>query len=107
MEKNDQRMKKIKFFGAGHTLTSILWWISFFFVLWLQHNGRDLNNVEYTIYAAFVFVLIVAGVIFKELQRYTAGEDTDKRMKSLTKAYIGVWGVWIIADIWFTVYYQN
>ena len=55
-------------------------------------------------YAAFVFVLIVAGVIFKELQRYTAGEDTDKRMKSLTKAYIGVWGVWIIADIWFTVW---
>lgn len=104
VEKNDQRMKKIKFFGAGHTLTSILWWISFFFVLWLQHNGRVLNNVEYTIYAAFVFVLIVAGVIFKELQRYTAGEDTDKRMKSLTKAYIGVWGVWIIADIWFTVW---
>ena len=25
-------------------------------------------------------------------------------MKSLTKAYIGVWGVWIIADIWFTVW---
>ena len=67
MEKNDQRMKKIKFFGAGHTLTSILWWISFFFVLWLQHNGRDLNNVEYTIYVAFVFVLYSRN--YKDIQQ--------------------------------------
>ena len=79
MEKNDQRMKKIKFFGTGYTISNVLWWISF-------------------------FILIIAGVIFKELQRRAEGADSDKRMKSLTKVYIGVWIVWAIVDIWFTVW---
>ena len=84
--------KKIKFFGAGYTASNVFWWIGFFIVIWLEYKGKNLNNVQNTIYYSIVFVLIIAGVVFKELQRHTAGEDTNKAMKSLTKAYIGIWG---------------
>ena len=104
MEKNNPFNKKIKFFGTGYTISNVLWWISFFIVIWLERNGENLNNVQNKIVYSIVFVLIIAGVIFKELQWRAEGADSDKRMKSLTKVYIGVWIVWAIVDIWFTVW---
>lgn len=104
MEKNNPFNRKIKFFGTGYTISNVLWWIGFFIVIWLERNGENLNNVQNTIFYSIVFVLIIAGVIFKELQRRAEGADSDKRMKFLTKVYIGVWIVWAIVDIWFTVW---
>lgn len=104
MGKNNPFNKKIKFFGARYTASNVFWWIGFFIVIWLEYKGKNLNNVQNTIYYSIVFVLIIAGVVFKELQRHTAGEDTNKAMKSLTKAYIGIWGAWAIVDVWYTIW---
>lgn len=73
-------------------------------MIWLEHNGRYLNNVENTIYYAIVFVLIITGVICRERKRQLAREDTDKRMKMMTRICIGTWVVWAIEDLWFLIW---
>lgn len=104
MGEDNQLNKKIKFCKAGSSISDILWWISFFTVIWLEHNGRYLNNVENTIYYAIVFVLIITGVICRERKRQLAREDTDKRMKMMTRIYIGTWVAWAIEDLWFLIW---